>query len=191
MQCPHRFEVRGEREQPGDADHDQQHAHHVPAALGGAYPRVCAHLVPMERAVGTAERIEPEIEVTDRIACSLSAGSQQGRQQYDRPQCSEYDQDHQRQDLSTTFVLENVNDARGPSGGPAIRSSLTTPRERSQTGRRKTRLSAWSMSASGATDRLQPEGVGRFGSATPRPRATTRLLPQLELTDGHRTIDRL
>ena len=59
----------------------------------------------------TTEYAEPEIEVADRIVCSLSAGSQQGRKQYHRPQRSEYDQDHQRQDLSTAFVLEDRNNA--------------------------------------------------------------------------------
>jgi hypothetical protein len=65
----------------------------------------------MERTIRSSERVEPEIEISDRIVRSLSTRPQKRRQKYDRPQRSEYDQDHQRQDLSTAFVLEDRNNA--------------------------------------------------------------------------------
>ena len=62
-----------------------------------------------QRTVRTTEDIESVIEITDRVVCPLRTGSQHGRQQHDRPKCSENDQDHECQDLSTTFVVGNGN----------------------------------------------------------------------------------
>ncbi len=76
-----------------------------------------------QHAVRSTEDIESVIEITDRVVCPLRTGSQHGRYQNDCPQCSENDQDHECQDLSTTFVVDNGNNGCPTSGGsPAIQS---------------------------------------------------------------------
>jgi hypothetical protein len=61
------------------------------------------------RGIRATEDIESVIEITDRVVRPLRTGSQQRRQQNDRPECSENDQDHECQDLSTTFVVGDGN----------------------------------------------------------------------------------
>src|SRR5207302_950542 len=64
-----------------------------------------------------------------RVVCPLRTGSQHGRDQHNCPQCSENDQDHECQDLSTTFVVDNGNNGCPTSGGSPATQSLQSLRD--------------------------------------------------------------